>query len=59
MIIVTGMIVGLILGVGLYIAQYVGFVPFGKYFNEFFGMVGIIIFLISGFFFMSMRAFQK
>lgn len=53
MIVLSGMIVGLIL------ARYVGFAPLGDSFNNFFAMVGIIIFFISGFFFISMKTFRN
>lgn len=59
MIVLSGMIVGLILAFGLILARYVGFAPLGDSFNNFFAMVGIIIFFISGFFFISMKTFRN
>jgi len=59
LIIILGLIGGILLAVGFYLAIYVGFTPFGKAFNNFFTMVGIILFLISGFFLLSYETLQK
>jgi hypothetical protein len=59
LIILSGLIGGILLAAGLMLATYVGFTPIGKAFNDFFAMVGIIIFFISGFFLLSMRTLKK
>jgi high-affinity Fe2+/Pb2+ permease len=59
MIVLSGMVVGLILAFGLTFARYIGLSPLGDSFNSFFAMVGIIIFFISGFFFVSMKTFRN
>jgi len=59
MIILVGMISGSLLSVGLYIANFLEITPLGVSFNNFFIMVGVIIFLISGFFLLSMETLKK
>jgi hypothetical protein len=59
MIILAGVFIGLGLAVGLYIATMLGFTPAGEEFNNFFTMVGVIVFIISGFFLLSMNTLRK
>lgn len=59
MIILAGLLIGSFLAIGLYITTMMGFTPVGEDFNNFFTMVGIIVFLISGFFLISMKTLQK
>lgn len=59
MIILTGLIGGAVLSIGLYAATYFGIAPLGEAFNNFFTMVGIIIFLISGFFLLSLETLRN
>jgi hypothetical protein len=59
MIILTGLIGGALLAIGLYIANFLDFAPLGVPFNNFFIMVGVIVFLISGFFLLSMETLKK
>jgi hypothetical protein len=58
-IIILGLLVGSIMAIGLYVANYLGITPMGRSFNNFFAMVGIIICIISGFFFLSMETLQS
>ena len=58
-IILTGLIGSAVLAIGLYAATYFGVVPLGEAFNNFFIMVGIIIFLISGFFLLSLETLHS
>jgi hypothetical protein len=58
LIILAGLAIGALLGAGLYIATLLGFTPVGEDFNNFFTMVGVIIFFISGFFLISMKTLQ-
>lgn len=59
LILLTGLIGGILLTAGLMLATYWEFTPLGKPFNDFFAMMGIIVFLISGFFLISMRTLKK
>jgi len=59
MIILLGLIGGIIIAIGFYLASYLGFTPFGKAFNNFFTMVGVILSLISGFFLISFETLRK
>lgn len=58
-IIILGLLVGIFMAIGFYIANYLEITPMGRAFNNFFAMVGVIIFLISGFFFISMKTLQS
>ena len=58
-IIVFGLIVGGILAIGLYVATYLGITPLGSAINNFFTMVGVILFIISLFFLLSYETFQN
>ena len=59
MIILTGMISGSFLAVGLYLANFLEITPLGVSFNNFFIMVGVIVFLLGGFFLLSMETLKK
>lgn len=58
-IILLGLIIGGIMAIGLYIATYLGVTPLGSAINNFFTMVGVIIFIISLFFLLSYETFTK
>jgi hypothetical protein len=58
-IILLGLIIGGIMAIGLYIATYLGVTPLGSAINNFFTMVGVIIFIISLFFFLSYETLTK
>ena len=58
-IILLGLIIGSIMAIGLYIATYLGVTPLGSAINNFFTMVGVIIFIISLFFFLSYETFTN
>jgi len=58
-IILLGLIIGGIMAIGLYIATYLGVTPLGSAINNFFTMVGVIIFIISLFFLLSYETLKK
>ena len=58
-IILLGLIIGGIMAIGLYIATYLGVTPLGSAINNFFTMVGVIIFIISLFFLLSYETLTK
>ena len=58
-IILLGLIVGGIMAIGLYIASYLGITPLGSAINNFFTMVGVILFIISLFFLLSFETLQN
>ncbi len=58
-IILLGLIIGSIMAIGLYIATYLGVTPLGSAISNFFTMVGVIIFIISLFFFLSYETFTN
>ena len=53
------MIIGLILFVGFSLLDFVGMSPLGTAFNDFFTMIGIILFFIAGFFYLSKRTVKE
>ena len=53
------MMIGLILFVGFELLDIVGVSPLGNSFNNFFTMVGVIIFFIAGFFYLSIKTVQE
>lgn len=59
MIISAGLLIGGGLAIGLYTATMMDFTPLGEDFNNFFTMVGVIVFFISGFFLTSMKTLRK
>jgi len=58
-IIIGGLLTGFMLFVGLNLMTYLAYVPFKEAFNNFFSMVGLIIFFISGFFLISYRTLRS
>jgi hypothetical protein len=58
-IVAMGMIVGLILFIGFYTMSVIHYAPLGNAFNNFFTMVGIILFFIAGFFYASLKTVNR
>ena len=58
-IVVLGMIAGLVLFIGFEIMSFIELVPLGIAFNNFFTMVGVILFFIAGFFYLSMKTIHE
>jgi len=58
-VVMIWMIIGLILFVGFNLLDIVGISPLGTSFNDFFTMIGIIIFFIAGFFYLSKRTVKE
>lgn len=54
-IILTGLVIGLLLFICLNVFVFFEIAPFGMAFNNFFAMVGLIVFFISGFFYISYK----
>ncbi len=57
--VMLGMITGLILFVGFRLLEIVGMSPLGTSFNDFFTMIGIIVFFIAGFFYLSIKTVNE
>ena len=57
--VMTWMIIGLILFVGFNLLDIVGMSPLGTPFNDFFTVIGIILFFIAGFFYLSKRTVKE
>jgi len=53
------MIMGLLLFVGFNLLDIVGMSPLGTSFNDFFTMIGIIVFFIAGFFYLSIKTVNE
>jgi len=58
-IVIIGMIAGLALFIGFEILSFIELAPLGIAFNNFFTMVGVILFFIAGFFYLSMKTIQE
>ena len=58
-IIIGGLMTGVILFSGFTIMNYMEYLPFGEALNNFFTMVGLILFFISGFFLISYQTLQS
>ena len=58
-IVIIGMIAGLALFIGFEILSFIELAPLGIAFNNFFTMVGVILFFIAGFFYLSMNTIQE
>ena len=59
MIVLSSMIVGLVLFGGFELLTIFNISPLGIAFNNFFTMVGVIIFFIAGFFYLSLKTVQQ
>jgi len=58
-VILLGLIIGSIMAISLYVATYLGITPLGSAINNFFMMVGVILFIISLFFLLSFETLQN
>ena len=58
-LVLLGMILGLLLFIWFELFSIFNIEPLGRAFNNFFTMVGVILFFIAGFFYLSMRTIQE
>ena len=58
-IVLAGMIIGLVFFSVFRILNYLDITPIAKALNEFFSVFGLIVFFISGFFYISMETLRK
>jgi hypothetical protein len=58
-VVVLGMIAGIALFIGFEILSLIEVEPLGIAFNNFFTMVGVILFFIAGFFYLSMKTIHE
>jgi hypothetical protein len=59
LIILAGIFSGLGLFIGFNLFTFFEVLPFGESFNNFFSMIGLILFFISGFFYISAKTMKK
>jgi len=58
-LILLGMMVGLLLFIGFYTLNFIEYMPLGIAFNNFFIMLGVILFFITGFFYASLKTVKQ
>ena len=58
-IVVIGMMAGIIMFVGFELMTVFSIAPLGIPFNNFFSVIGVILFFIAGFFFLSLTTIPK
>lgn len=58
-VVLMGMFIGLFLFIGFEVLTFAGIAPLGIPFNNFFTMIGVILFFIAGFFYLSLKTIQE
>ncbi|MFO8077774.1 MAG: hypothetical protein R6U21_03940 [Thermoplasmatota archaeon] len=58
-IIIAGLIIGLVFFSGFRLLNFLKITPIGKPLNDFFSVAGLILFFISGFFYISLETLKN
>jgi len=58
-VVTIGMVAGLLIFIGFELCTLLSITPLGTPFNNFFSVVGIILFFVAGFFYLSLKTIPK
>jgi hypothetical protein len=58
-VVLMGMFIGLFLFIGFEVLTFAGIAPLGIPFNNFLTMIGVILFFIAGFFYLSLKTIKE